>query len=259
VDRGAVQTASGDKRRSDVPKRAPIQSGLPAYLNIVNTISDRISSGLYPAGSRLPSESQFCHEFAVSPMTLRRALLILADRGLITAEKGRGTFVRSLGLSDSVFTLQQLTGEWANGTTQVRLLSAATAKADAQVAAVLDIPPGERVVYLRRLLLKNDTPAVYQTEYVIFDPRRPLVESQLKLTSLHGLFQSARGERFSRGEVTLSAISLDPETARILDEPPAAPALCLEHIFRDSTGHAVSWGRFLLRSDLFKLKARLGP
>jgi DNA-binding GntR family transcriptional regulator len=231
----------------------------PAYVQIVNAISDRLASGVYGPGSKLPSESQFCAQFGVSPMTLRRALLILADRGLIATERGKGTFVRSFGLSDSVFTLEQLTGEWADGASEVRLLSASTVKADRTISDMLAIPLGSRVVYLRSILQREKTPAVYHTEYVIFDPRRPLVESQLQLTSLHGLLESGRGRGFPRGEVTLSALSLDEASAEVLGMPVGTSALCLEHLFMDAARRPMSWGRFLLRSDLFRLRARLGP
>ena len=235
-----------------------VRGKTPAYLHIVGTISERIASGIYKPGAKLPSEAQLCVEFGVSPMTVRRALLILADKGAVTAEQGRGTFVRSFDLSDSVFTLEQLTGEWLDGSSEVRLLSASTIKADQQLSATLSIPVGHRVVYLRRLVLKDDAPAVYHTEYVIFDLRRPLVESQLKLTSLHGLLQANRGHGFPEGEITLCALPLDVEAAIVLDQPAGAPALCLEHLSRDTAKRPVSCGRFLLRYDLFRLRARLG-
>lgn len=79
-----------------------------SYQHIVDTVTKRIASGDYRPGSRLPSESRFCAEFGVSPMTLRRALTILVDRGLIWTERGRGTFVRPLGLGDSVFRLASI-------------------------------------------------------------------------------------------------------------------------------------------------------
>lgn len=245
-----MRKQSNQKRSSDAS---------PAYLHIVNTISARLSSGLYAPGSRLPSESQFCAEFGVSPMTLRRALMLLTDKGLISAEKGRGTFARSFGLSDSVFTVEQLMGGWLEDSSEVRLLSAATTKAEDRVAAKLEVPAGSRVVHLRRLVLNKQVPAVYHSEYVVFDPRRPLVESQLQLTSLHSLLEAKRGQGFSRGEVTLGAVALDEEAAKVLGEQTARPALCMEHVFWDSDGSPVSWGCFLLRSDLFRLRARLGP
>ncbi len=231
----------------------------PAYQDIVDTITRRIASGIYPPGSRLPSEAQFCAEFRVSPMTLRRALNILLDQGLILAEKGRGTFVRPLGLTDCVFRLEDLEAGWVDESTSVRLLAASTTKASQRVAEKLAVEPGARVVYLRRLALKGERPAMYHVEYVIFDPRRPLVESQLQITPLPGLLSGDRGRTFPRGTVTLRALSLSAEAARVLEEPVGAPALCLEHVFEDNEQRPVSWGWFLLRADLFQLTARLGP
>jgi GntR family transcriptional regulator len=232
---------------------------VPAYLHIARTLADRVTSGVYPAGSRLPSGSQLCAEFGVSPMTVRRALIWLQNRGLVVGEKGRGTYVRPLGLSDSVFRLDSLTGEWLDHSADIRLLSATMVRADEKVAAMLELEPGERVMYLRRLVLHEGSPAMYHKEYIIYDPRRPLVEAQLQLTSLHAFLDSGRAQRFPRGELTLSAVKLDAEDAQALGEPEGALALCLEHVFQESDRTPVSWGWFLMRAELFRLRARLGP
>lgn len=192
-------------------------------------------------------------------MTLRRALAILVDQGFLWTEQGKGTFVRSLDLSDSVFRLEDLDGGWLDEATEVRLLAASTTKADERVAAKLSVTVGERVVYLRRLVLKNERPAMYHVEYVIFDARQPLIESQLQLTSPHGVLEAARGQGFPRGIVTMRALNLSAEAARVLEEPVGAPALCLEHVFQDIARRPVSWGWFLLRASMFQLRARLGP
>jgi len=232
---------------------------VPAYQHIVNVVSDRIACGEYEPGSQLPSESKFCAEFGVSPMTLRRALAILIEKGLITTEKGRGTFVRPVDLSESLFRLETLDGGRLVDSAEVRLLAASTKRASERVAEKLAIAPGDRVVNLRRLFLKDGRPAMYHVEYVVFDVRRPLVESQLQLTSLQGLLDTAGGRRFPRGDVTLRVLSLTPEDAKVLDEPAGSPVLCLEHVFEDTARHPVSWGWFLLRADLFQLRAQLGP
>lgn len=241
------------------PRSRPEKVSRPAYLRIADTISERIASGVYGPGCQLPSESQFCSEFGVSPMTLRRALAILVDQGFLWTEQGKGTFVRSLDLSDSVFRLEDLDGGWLDEATEVRLLAASTTKADERVAAKLSVTVGERVVYLRRLVLKNERPAMYHVEYVIFDARQPLIESQLQLTSPHGVLEAARGQGFPRGIVTMRALNLSAEAARVLEEPVGAPALCLEHVFQDIARRPVSWGWFLLRASMFQLRARLGP
>ncbi len=232
---------------------------IPAYGQIVDTVSRRIASGYYEPGSRLPSESQFCAEFGVSPMTLRRALNILITRGLIVTEKGRGTYARPVVLSDSIFRLRDLTVDFFDESVEMRLLAASTVKASKRVSAMLRIRPGERVVHLRRLALKRAKPALYHVEYVVYDPRRPLVESQLQLTSLDGFLETARGKSFPRGDIVLRSVALSAKDAEVLGQPAGAPAMCLEHLFEDLERRPVSWGWFLMRADMFELRTSLGP
>lgn len=241
------------------PERQGDEGGPPAYLHIALTLTERLSSGVYPAGSRLPSGSELRAEFGVSPMTVRRALSLLEQQGLVAGVKGRGIYARSRDLADSMFRLDSLSGEWLDESAEIRLLSAAMARADDRVAAMLLVGPGEKVIHLRRVVFSNGIPAMYHTEYIVYDPRRPLVESQLQLTSLHAFLDSGGAQRFPKGELTVTAVKLDAESAQVLGESEGALALRLEHVFRESDLTPVSWGWFLLRAELFRLRARLGP
>lgn len=238
--------------------RKPREEGIPAYLHIAQTLGERVASGFYPEGSLLPSGTQLCTEFGVSPMTVRRALTMLQDQGLVVGRKGRGTFARSLGLSDSAFRLDSIVGEWLDESSEIRVLSASMTEADEKVALMLGVTPGEFVVLLRRLVLKNGTPAMYHKEYIVYDPRRPLVESQLHLTSMDAILDSGEARRFPQGELILTAVTLDAESAGVLQEPEGVMALCLEHIFEESDGTPVSWGWFIMKAQSFRLRARLG-
>ncbi len=240
-----VTTGDGDSRR-------------PAYQVIVDTLSGRIASGIYAPGSRLPNSPHLCNEFGVSPMTVRRALTALKGQGLISCIQGRGSFVRSPDLSKSTFRLTSLSGEWLDGSAEIRLLSVSMTRADKKTADMLRIVEGQRIVCLRRLVTSNAGPTMYHNEFVVYDPRRPLLESQLQLTALHAFLESDRGERFPRGELVVRATNLDAESAAALSEPEGMAALRLEHLFRDVAGHPVSWGYFLLRAEMFQLNAQLG-
>lgn len=241
-----------------VPAERLDEEALPVYLHIAQTLAERLNSGVYAAGSRLPSGSELRVEFGVSPMTVRRALSMLEQQGLVTGVKGRGVYARSRDLADSVFRLDSLSGEWLDGSAEIRLLSASMTKADGRVAAMLHVSPGDRVIHLRRVVFSDGIPAMYHTEYIIYDPRRPLVESQLQLTSLHAFLDSGGAQKFPRGELTVTAVKLDADSARVLGEPEGALALRLEHVFQESDRTPVSWGWFLLRAELFRLRALLG-
>ncbi len=254
----ATSPAQGSLSAQPPDTRKRSEDSVPAYLHIAQTLGDRVTSGFYPEGSLLPSGAELCTEFGVSPMTVRRALTMLQDQGIVVGKKGRGTFARSLGLSDSAFRLDSLVRDWLDESSEIRLLSASMTSADDKVALILGVTPGEYVVLLRRLVLKNGSPAMYHREYIVYDPRRPLVESQLHLTSMDAFLESGEARRFPRGELTLTAVDLDAESADALQEPEGALALCLEHVFQESDGTPVSWGWFLMKARLFRLQTRLG-
>ncbi|MGY1836518.1 FadR/GntR family transcriptional regulator [Blastococcus sp. SYSU DS0510] len=52
-----------------------------------------VADGRYPPGSRLPRESVLAEEARVSRLTLREAVRVLRDKGVLSVEQGRGTFV----------------------------------------------------------------------------------------------------------------------------------------------------------------------
>ena len=56
-------------------------------------LRDDIQRGEYPAGSKLPSESEFCAQLKISRGTLRKALELLAEDGLIHSVHGKGVYV----------------------------------------------------------------------------------------------------------------------------------------------------------------------
>ncbi|MCX5263661.1 GntR family transcriptional regulator [Streptomyces sp. NBC_00199] len=63
------------------------------YEQLAAIIERKIRSGEYPPGTRLPGELTMTHEHKVGPGTVRRALDILRDRGLVVTVRARGSFV----------------------------------------------------------------------------------------------------------------------------------------------------------------------
>jgi DNA-binding GntR family transcriptional regulator len=64
------------------------------YRRIADALASRIESGEYAAGSRLPPEQALAEDFGVAYGTVRRAMDVLRERGLIMTIWGKGTFVR---------------------------------------------------------------------------------------------------------------------------------------------------------------------
>src|SRR5215468_9265017 len=65
------------------------------YKQIADHLRAAIAQGRLGAGDQLPSEAQLMAHYGVARMTVRHALRVLQDEGLITAEHGRGVYVRA--------------------------------------------------------------------------------------------------------------------------------------------------------------------
>ena len=231
----------------------------PAYMQIVRIITEQIAEGILRPGDQLPAEAELRKQLGVSPMTIRRAINILLKRNLISTTQGKGTFVKPLDIGGAVFKLQELKDRWAGEAEMtVRLLEARIVAVDDQVAGKLKILTGDRVVHIRRLVLHTGVPSVYHREYLIYDPHRPLVEAQLQITSLEGLFQGDKGEGLRGGQLTIEATNLNDEESALLQQPSGSAVFRLEHTFYDFDDKPVSWGWFVFRSDQYRLTTHIG-
>lgn len=76
---------------ASTPLIDPRGNPTPSYVQVADVIATRIVDGLYT--DRLPSERALAKEFGVAYLTLRHAMQVLRDRGLIVTRQGRGTFV----------------------------------------------------------------------------------------------------------------------------------------------------------------------
>lgn len=63
------------------------------FEQLAEILRQRIADGTYPPGSRIPPLTALEAESGLSPMTVRRAVRLLADQGLVRSRAGRGTFV----------------------------------------------------------------------------------------------------------------------------------------------------------------------
>ena len=68
-------------------------SELPIYRQIMRQVTDALSGGRLKPGDKLTSQRELAEQLVVSPLTVKKAYDELEREGLITTERGRGTFV----------------------------------------------------------------------------------------------------------------------------------------------------------------------
>lgn len=226
---------------------------LPKYLRIHSNLRERISSGQWPSGSPLPSQRELADEFGVSIMTLRQALQLLTDEGLIEPRHGSGTFVAAhyaydLGHLRSF--ADDLTAQGAAITT--RLLAAGTVTPPADTGARL----GDQglALRLRRLRLSSGRPLIVQTSYL---PAALAPVIQAQDLSRRGLYTilAEHGQPISRASETITPTVLGPADARDLARPPGSPALLSHRVSFTASGAPVIDDHALLAGDSVAITA----
>jgi DNA-binding GntR family transcriptional regulator len=67
----------------------------PPYLQVGHLLRGAIEAGTYAPGAQLPSIERLADDYGVATGTVKRALGVLRDEGLIITRQGMGTYVRT--------------------------------------------------------------------------------------------------------------------------------------------------------------------
>lgn len=229
----------------------------PKYLRIHSNLRMRITSGQWPPGSPLPSQRELADEFGVSIMTLRQALQLLTDEGLIEPRHGTGTFVAAhyaydLGHLRSF--ADDLTAQGARITT--KLLAAGTITPPADVGARLGAQG--HVLRLRRLRLSGGRPLIVQTSYLPAALAPVIQAENLSHRGLYTILAEHRQPITSASE-TITPTTLSAADARDLARPPHSPALLSHRISFTTTGAPIIDDHALLPGDGVAITANRTP
>lgn len=231
----------------------------PVYLQLAEIMREKILSGALRPGEKLPSETELVDTYEVSPMTVRRAINLLAAQEIISTAPGRGTFVKEVELESAAFYLRDLKDLFdSSGATHVKLIEARFVPADERAARKLQVHLGERVIYIRRLLTVDDRPAYYHRGFLVYDPTRPVLESEFEVTDLKGLFHSKGNALIKSGALAAEATFLTAEEVAVLQLPGPMPGMMLEHLFYDFNNQPLSWGWFVCASARLRLQTKIG-
>jgi DNA-binding GntR family transcriptional regulator len=77
-----------------VPPFEPLEGPAYMYELVADHIEARIRAGEIPPGARLPGEQALRQEYGIALSTVRKAMGLLRDRGLITTRPAKGSYVR---------------------------------------------------------------------------------------------------------------------------------------------------------------------
>lgn len=218
------------------------EPGQSRYGALAAAMRTRIVAGEWPPGSAIPAEQTLAAEHGVALGTMRRALELLAEQGLVQRVHGRGTFVRQ-GLAGAPMLRFFRFGDTRGEPPQSRILARDTLAPPVAVARALGLAPGEPALRLKRLRSVGGQPALFEEIWLPLPLFQPLVVGETTAWGdlLYPLFAQRCGVHVHRAVDSIGFGSLAAVQARALRLPPGHPCARVQRQAFDLAGRCVEW------------------
>ncbi|MFZ0667149.1 MAG: GntR family transcriptional regulator [Acidimicrobiales bacterium] len=219
-------------RAEDGSRGAPARSHL--YQQLVNELRDRIARGEFQSGMLLPSEGMLSKAHNVSRPTVKRALDILRQEGIIDAKRGFGWFVAGTLLREKIGQLHTIEDSVLEMglVSRRKILEFAFEPATPEVKAVLG---SDMVLRTKRVNLANEKPVACVTTWCPDDLGSSLSRADVEEHSLYDLLPIEIGG----ARQVIRAVAASKEDAQLLDLRVGSPCLASERITYSVDGRPV--------------------
>ena len=207
-------------------------SATPLYQQLVDSIKEQILSGKIKEGDKLMTEQEFSEAYNVSRITVRKAMEMLSDEGIVVKKQGIGTFVASKKLNrvmESVLSLK---------------------KASVSVAKHLNVEEGEKVLCIRRIRSCDEWKVMLEENYFSKDYSYLLGEDLS--SSLYNILRS-------HGTIPMHAIKTvaicfpTKKEQEELEIPEGQPLLLHHDTAMDADHNVIHYTRLLVNPEHYTL------
>ena len=239
---------------------APLNPALPIplYHQLYSSLRSKIQSGSLPTGSKIPGEIQLAEQLDISRITVKRALNELAQSGLVSRRRGRGTIVTvntDLNFKDvsrdyvkNVIKLRE--------TTKAELLTRENCPATQSVALNLGVTENAPVEKIAHTLSMDDKVLSYSMAYLPPDLTESLTAADLTREALLTLLPKT-GTIPKRAEQVILPVCADSQLASVLGCREGRPLLKIHCIFYEPSGAAIMDVHAWYHPDRFKYQMTL--
>jgi GntR family transcriptional regulator len=197
------------------------------YQEIAEELRAVVDRGEYGTGRLLPSEAELSTRFGASRVTVRRALEVLRDEGLVDSRQGFGWFVAADPVRQSLGRLGTIESQLAaeGVTSERRVLDFRFIKTPSRVRQLLDV---ETVLRVRRLNLADGAPFALVTVWCPEEFGAELSRTDVERSPFYELL----GVPLGGAVQTIGAAAAATAEAELLGIPVGSPVLRCERVTR---------------------------
>ncbi|MEN5179116.1 GntR family transcriptional regulator [Comamonas odontotermitis] len=242
-------TPAGDSVGGGAPAFSPL------YQQIKSLILQSLQAGAWKPGEMIPSEMELAARYRVSQGTVRKAIDELAAENLLLRRQGKGTFVATHAERNVQYRFLRLLPDAGDrneeGPTQRNIISCRTIKGLSDICKLLQVPTGESLIHVRRVLVLASTPTILEDLWLPSSNFKGLSAEQMRdyPGATYAMFEVEYGVRMVRAEEKLRAVLPDEAQAQLLQVDQATPLLSVERVAYTYNDVPMELRRGLYRTD----------
>jgi GntR family transcriptional regulator len=222
----------------------------PLWSQVLHDLRDRLAAGEFDQG--FPTDHELMASYDVSRHTVREAVRHLQEEGVLTRERGRGSFVRQPDLQQPVGPLYSLFRSIEDqGFEQRSIVIIAEETVDEAAAERLDVDPDELLAHLRRLRLADQVPIAVDDLWIPATIGRPLLGVDLEHTAVYTELERLTGVSPAAGWERISPGLADLEEQALLGIDSSQAVFVIERRTTTADLTPIEWRRTVVRGDRY--------
>lgn len=249
-----MNRAMSPTRKSSSQWRMDDADNVPLYLRVANSLRSRINTGEWKAGIQLPTMTDLAAEYAVAVITVRQAVRLLVDDGLVTSGRGRGTFVAE-GVKGVISNreLRQAINDRLNlpDNCDIKIIKKHVTTSLPATILISDGPQRERYVAVEKLHLADGDPFAFMSLYVEENLFSRVPKGGEKKAKILRLLVDSGSLKLSRSSIQIVLTYADERLAKLLHCPPLSALVRIRTLRFDMDGYIIMVTDAYYRGDKF--------
>jgi GntR family transcriptional regulator len=233
-------------------------STTPLYIQLADHIKHQIKTGSLMPGDLMTGENQLSDELHISRTTVRLAMNVLVDEGLIVRNRGKGSFVTQGKLRRNINYMYNFTENIraAGAVPSSVVLRNEIVRPEAGLRKELKLSgKNQALFYLERLRCADGIPIIIEKTYIPHYLCQGIETINFTNVSLYELLQNVYSLELCRAVETIEAALIDGKGAKLLHCRGKMPGYNITRVSYLDTGYPFEYTTSITRADkcIFKL------
>jgi len=231
-----------------------LKSSRPLYIQITDLIRDQIAQKVWPLDEMIPSENELAAAYEVSVGTVKKALSVLVNEGLLYRRQGKGSFVSRPDFKRSFirFFRYGVDDEQKGRFISSRVLNSDIITPDKRIRDILKLGDDEKTITIKRIRYLKDLPLMLEDLYLPYKIFKGFDEIDISQELLYPIYDEKFNTPIVWADEYLWPTIADASLAETLNIDPGDPVISIERITYTYGDEPVEFRSSIGRGDKFR-------